>query len=77
MSLFILYDHKHDHLGFGMLTVETAVLNPGLYLVAFVDLVPIVTEKASSVRSNIIWNQWKGTLKGRSIRVKLNQRTEM
>ena len=28
MSLFILYVHDHDRLGFGMLTVETAVLNP-------------------------------------------------
>ena len=28
MSLFILYVHEHDCLGFGMLTVETAVLNP-------------------------------------------------
>ena len=29
-SLFILYVHEHDRLGFGMLTVETAVI-------AFVD----------------------------------------
>ena len=27
MSLFILYVHEHDRLGFGMLTVESAVLN--------------------------------------------------
>ena len=27
MSLSILYVHEHDRLGFGMLTVETAVLN--------------------------------------------------
>ena len=26
-SLFILYVHKHDRLGFGMLTVETAVFD--------------------------------------------------
>ena len=26
MSLFILYVHDHDRLGFGMLTVEIAVL---------------------------------------------------
>ena len=26
-SLFVLYVHEHDRLGFGMLTVETAVLN--------------------------------------------------
>ena len=35
-SLFILYVHEHDRRGFGMLTVETAVI-PGLYLIAFVD----------------------------------------
>ena len=28
MSLFILHIHEHDCLGFGILTVETAVLNP-------------------------------------------------
>ena len=26
-SLFILYVHEHDHLGFGMLSVETAVFD--------------------------------------------------
>ena len=26
-SLFILYVHEHDRLGFGMLTVETAVMH--------------------------------------------------
>ena len=26
-SLFILYVHEHDRLGFGMLTVETAVIH--------------------------------------------------
>ena len=37
-SMFILYVHEPDRLGFGMLTVEveTAVI-PGLYLIAFVD----------------------------------------
>ena len=35
-SLFILFVHEHDRLGFGMLTVETAVI-PGLCLIAFVD----------------------------------------
>ena len=35
-SLFILYVHEHDCLGFGMLTVETAVIL-GLYLIAFID----------------------------------------
>ena len=34
-SMFILYVHEHDRPGFGMLTVETAVI-PGLYLIAFV-----------------------------------------
>ena len=29
-NLFILYVHEHDRLGFGMLTVETAVI-PGLW----------------------------------------------
>ena len=28
VSLFILYVHEHGRLDFGMLTVETAVLNP-------------------------------------------------
>ena len=36
---------------------QTAVI-PGLYLIAFVDLVPIATEKVSHIRSNIIWNWW-------------------
>ena len=31
-SLFILYIHKYDRLGSGMLTMETAVI-PGLYLI--------------------------------------------
>ena len=77
-SLFILYVHEHDRLRFGMLTVETAVI-PGLYLIAFVDFlkVPIATEKVSCIRSNIIWNRWKSTLRPRSIRVNLNQGTEM
>ena len=75
-SLFISYVHKHDRLGFGMLTVETAVI-PGLYLIAFVDLVPIATEKVSLIQSNISWNRQKSTLKARSIRVNLNQEMEM
>ena len=55
---------------------KTAVIL-GLYLIAFVDLVPIATEKVSRIRPNIIWNGWKSTLKERSIRVSLNQGTEM
>ena len=73
-SLFILYIHEHDPLGFGMLTVETAVL---LVPIAFVLIVPIATEKVSRIRSNIIWNRWKSTLRARSIRVNLNQGTDM
>ena len=67
-SLFILCINKHDRLGFGMLTVETAVI-PELYLIAFVDIliVPIATEKVSRIRSNIVWNRWKSTLRARSI----------
>ena len=42
-SLFILYVHDHNRLGFGMLT-----------LIAFVDLVPAATEKVSLIRSNIV-----------------------
>ena len=74
-DLFILYVHEHDRLGFGMLTVETAVLNPRAVfdcICAFSS-----TEKVSSIRSNIIWKQWKSTLKERSVRVNLNQGTEM
>ena len=54
--LLILYIHENDRLGFGMLTVETVDL-----------LVPIATEKVSRIRSNIIWNRWKSTLRARSI----------
>ena len=60
-SLFILYVHEHDRLGFGSLTVETAVIH------LFILIVPIATEKVSRIRSNIIWNRWKSTLRGRSI----------
>ena len=63
-ELVFLYVHEHDRL-------------KQLYLIAFVDLVPIATEKVSRIRSNIIWNRWQSTLKGRSIRVNLNQGTEM
>ena len=35
-GLFILYVHEHDRLGFGLLTVQTAVI-PGLHAIAFVD----------------------------------------
>ena len=61
-SLFILYVHEHDRLGFGMLTVETAVIH-----LMSILIVPIATEKVSRIRSNIIWNRWKNTLRARSI----------
>ena len=70
-SLFILYVHDHNRLGFGMLTLETA------YLIAFVDLVPAATKKVSLIQSNIVWNRWKSTLRAGSIRVNLNHGTEM
>ena len=53
--------HDHNRLGFGMLTLETAVF-------AFVDLVPAATEKVSLIRSNIVWNRWKSTLRAGSIK---------
>ena len=46
-------------------------------MIAFVDLVILATEKVSLIRWNIIWNRWKSTLRARSIRVRLNQGTEM
>ena len=66
-SLFILYVHEHDRLGFAMLTVETAVIH------LFILIVPIATEKVSRNQSNIIWNRQKSTLRARSIQVNLNQ----
>ena len=60
-SLFILYVHEHDRLGFGMLTVETAVIH------LFILIIPIATAEVGRLRSNIIWNRWKSTLRARSI----------
>ena len=60
-SLFILYVHEHDRLGFGMLTVETAVIH------LFIITVPIAAETVRRIRSNIIWNWWKSTLRARLI----------
>ena len=60
-SLFILNVHEHDRLGFGKLTVETAVV------ALLILIVHIATEKVSPIRSNIIWNRWKSTLRARSI----------
>ena len=48
-----------------------------LYLIAFVDLVPVAKEKVSLIRSNIVWNRWKSTLRARTIKVNLNNRAEM
>ena len=70
-SLFILHVHEHDRLGFGMLTVETAVIH------LLILIVPIVTEKLSHIRSNILWNRRKSTLRARSIRDNWNRGTEM
>ena len=62
-SLFILYVHEHDRVGFGMLTMETAVI---VLPLAFDDFNPIATEKVSRIRSNITWNRWKSTQRARS-----------
>ena len=43
------------------LTVETAVIH------LFILIVPIATGKFSRIRSNIIWNRWRSTLRARSI----------
>ena len=48
-----------------------------LYLIVFVDLVPVATEKVSLIRSNTVWNRWKSTLSARSIRVSLKHGKEM
>ena len=56
-SLFILYVHEQDRLGIGMLAVKQ------LYLIAFVDLVPVATDSSVFIRSNIVWNRWKSNLK--------------
>ena len=38
-------------------------LRKQLYLIAFVDLVPVATEKVSLyIRSSTVWNRWKSTL---------------
>ena len=69
---FIWYVHEHDRLGFEMWIVETAAIH-----LMFILIVPIATEKVSRIRSNIIWNRWKSTLRARSIWVNLNQGKEM
>ena len=69
---FIWYVHEHDRLGFEMLTVETAVIH-----LIFILIVPIGAEKVSRIRSNIIWNRWKSTLRARSIWVNLKQGKKM
>ena len=53
-SFFILYVHERDHLGFGMLTLKTAVI-PGLYLIAFVDLVFQSQYKRAVLSSQILF----------------------
>ena len=60
-SLFILYVLEHNRVGFGMLTMANSCI-----LIAFVDLVPVTTEKVSFIWWNIVWNWWKSTLRARS-----------
>ena len=36
-------------------------------MIAFVDLVPVVTEVVSLIWLNIMWSWWKSTLRARSI----------
>ena len=67
-SLFI-YVHEHDRLCFPMLPWPKH-----LYLIAFVDLVPVAIEKVSLIRSNTVW---KSTQSARSISVNLNHVKEM
>ena len=70
-SLFILYVHEHDRLGFGMLTVETAVI-------AFVDFNSSSCEgKGQSYPVEYYLESVEETLWARSILVSLNQGTEM
>ena len=52
-------------------------LRKQLYLIAFVDLVPVATEKVSLIQLNTVWNRWKSTLRARSVRVNLNHGKEM
>ena len=52
-------------------------LRKQLYLIAFVDLVPVAKEKLSLIQWNTVWNRWKSTLSARSIRVNLNHGKEM
>ena len=56
-SLFILYVHEHDCLGFGMLTVETAVIH------LFILIIPIATERSGvsgrifGIGGWVLWGQ--------------------
>ena len=49
-SLFILYVHEDNRLGFGMFTVETAVIH-----LMFILIVPIVRQKRSVVSGRILF----------------------
>ena len=53
-SLFILYVHEHDRLGFGLYLIRLHLL---------ILIVLIATEKVSRFQSNIIWNGWKSSLR--------------
>ena len=66
-SLFILVVHEHDSLGFGMLTVETAII-PGQCLIAFVDFNSSNCDrKGQSHPVECYWNRKTTTLRARSI----------
>ena len=67
MSLFILCSRTRSLTLWDVIRGNSSIKSPGcIHLIAFVNLVPIATEKVSSIRSNTIcciWNQWKSTLK--------------
>ena len=56
-SLFILYVHQNDRLGFGMFTTE-------FDLIPFVDLGPVTTEKVS-LTSRILFGIGRRVLEGK------------
>ena len=70
ISLFILCSRTRSPRLWDVISGNSCIKSPGcIYLIAFVDLVPIAREKVSSIRSNTIcciWNQWKSTPKERS-----------
>ena len=63
---YIFTNTTLNRFGFGMSTVGTAVFD------CISWLVPVATDSSVFIRSNIVWNRWKSTLKARSIRLSLN-----